>query len=83
MTLEQAAEYGWKHADWSLANVLIGIGECNEAKSAAIEQQPNLAAIREVIHELSTYNPLADEYKGIHVHTYWSNKLTRAIGDKP
>ena len=35
--------------------------------------------LRRVAHELRFYNPAADEYKGKHVHKYWSDEITKAI----
>lgn len=39
----------------------------------------HLEVLRRVAHELRFYNPAADEYKGKHVHKYWSDEITKAI----
>lgn len=36
-------------------------------------------AIRQVIHELRTYSPPADQYNGKHIHPGWANRLEIAL----
>jgi hypothetical protein len=33
------------------------------------------AALMRIAHELRTYNPAADEYKGVHIHNGWASKI--------
>jgi hypothetical protein len=41
MTLEQAAEYGWKHASWDLENVLMGVRERHLSQPAERVRVPD------------------------------------------
>lgn len=41
------------------------------------------AAIRTVIHQLRTYNPAADAYKGKYIHRVWADELETALRSEP
>ena len=41
------------------------------------------ATVRRVVHELNTYNPAADEYKGKYIHGVWARELTAALASLP
>jgi hypothetical protein len=47
------------------------------------QAEPDIDVLRRVAKELLYYNPLADEYKGKHVHKYWSKAITDAIAAAP
>jgi maltooligosyltrehalose synthase len=34
-----------------------------------------VASLRRIAHELRTYNPAADEYKGEHIHKVWAREI--------
>jgi hypothetical protein len=38
--------------------------------------------LRKITHELRTYNPAADEYKGVHVHKGWARRIDAALAKK-
>jgi hypothetical protein len=38
-----------------------------------------LPILRRIAHELRTYNPAADEYKGEHIHKVWAREIDTAI----
>lgn len=35
--------------------------------------------LRRIVHELRTYNPAADEYKGEHIHKVWAREIEAAL----
>jgi len=37
------------------------------------------AIAKRIAHELRTYNPAADEHKGLHIHSVWARELEMAI----
>lgn len=43
------------------------------------ERLTDFSEIRTVIHELKTYNPDGDEYKGAHIHKGWAKRLEFAL----
>ncbi|UEP43180.1 helix-turn-helix domain-containing protein [Burkholderia sp. B21-005] len=38
-----------------------------------------LTELRRIVHELRTYNPAADEYKGAHIHKVWAREIEALI----
>jgi len=52
------------------------------ADAAAIaEREAHVSELERIAHELRTYNPAADEYKGKHIHKVWARKLD-AVAEK-
>jgi hypothetical protein len=43
----------------------------------------DVGALRRVVHELRTYNPAADAYKGVHIHKGWALKIEEALAAAP
>ncbi|MFM0439253.1 hypothetical protein PQQ84_22530 [Paraburkholderia strydomiana] len=38
-----------------------------------------VTSLRRIAHELRTYNPAADEYKGEHIHKVWAREIDAAL----
>jgi hypothetical protein len=50
------------------------------ADAAAIaEREAYVSELERIAHELRTYNPAADEYKGKHIHKVWARKLDAVV----
>jgi hypothetical protein len=50
------------------------IGE-DAANGAIGEREAWLEDLKRIAHELRTYNPAADEYKGEHIHKVWAREI--------
>ncbi|MEK6418462.1 MAG: hypothetical protein V4801_02580 [Burkholderia gladioli] len=61
--------------------ICIDVSDLQAIVKRHTESQPisGVAAIREVIHELCTYDPPGDPYNGKHIHPGWARRLENAL----